>query len=215
MDRIILTEKDVAFLLEWRDNHKDLVRSMPQPFRAIKLVIKDSALSIKCIRDKNIISFYPFCNGESLGKFEIRILLLGYNVLNQKLLVTKSGQRADVANIVTVYASLMAYITFGKEEEKGLYFSEYKPTSIPDSDSKTKSHKNKRRANKVTYIFSKSKTSGIITGRRYTKSKISFCVRGHWRTYKNGKRIWVKQFTKGAGKKKDKNYKLGGHKENE
>ena len=55
MDRIILTEKDVEFLLEWRDKHKDLVRSMPQPFRAIKLVIKDSALSIKCIRDKNII----------------------------------------------------------------------------------------------------------------------------------------------------------------
>lgn len=75
-------------------------------------------------------------------------------------------------------------------------------------------NKNKRRknkSNKYTYIESKIRKYTIsdtpVSSRqnRYTNS---WTVRGHWRQYSNGKRVWVRSYTKGEGKKRSSNYKI-------
>lgn len=55
MDRIIVTAADIEKLLAWRDEHKELVRSMPVPLREVKIQIVESGISIKCFRfDKKL-----------------------------------------------------------------------------------------------------------------------------------------------------------------
>lgn len=44
--------------------------------------------------------------------------------------------------------------------------------------------------------------------RGYTKYSHEFTVRGHFRNYKSGKRVWIQPFTKGQGEKHPKKYSL-------
>ena len=44
MDRIIVTAADIEKLLAWRDEHSDLVRSMPVPLREVKIQIVESGI---------------------------------------------------------------------------------------------------------------------------------------------------------------------------
>lgn len=209
MDKILVTQKDLDFLMQWRDSHKDLVRTIPAAFKGINIVNKEIGLNVKCIREGDILTFYPFYRNATLGKFQCRILSSGYSIANQQLLTAKDGKQADVHSIMTVYASLMAFIVYGKEETDRQVVG-FKPKAIPVS--KLTKSKRKRASNSITYIFTKGNNivgnGKIITGRR--KPQIAFTVRGHFRKYKSGKQVWINQFTKGTGKTKNKNYKLGG-----
>ena len=50
MDRIIVTAADIEKLLAWRDEHKELVRSMPVPLREVKIQIVESGISISTVQ---------------------------------------------------------------------------------------------------------------------------------------------------------------------
>lgn len=39
MDKIVVTAADIEKLLAWRDEHNDLVRSMPVPLREVEIQI--------------------------------------------------------------------------------------------------------------------------------------------------------------------------------
>ena len=55
MDKIVVTAADIEKLLAWRDEHNDLVRSMPVPLREVEIQIVESGISIKCFRsDKKL-----------------------------------------------------------------------------------------------------------------------------------------------------------------
>lgn len=58
MDRIIVTAADIEKLLAWRDEHKELVRSMPVPLREVKIQIVESGISIKCFRSDRKLKLY-------------------------------------------------------------------------------------------------------------------------------------------------------------
>ena len=47
MDKIVVTAADIEKLLAWRDEHNDLVRSMPVPLREVEIQIVESGISIK------------------------------------------------------------------------------------------------------------------------------------------------------------------------
>lgn len=71
--------------------------------------------------------------------------------------------------------------------------------------SKKKSH-SVRMATKRIYVLTGIETKESISTdaekRAYTKPDTEVHVRGHWRTYKSGKRVWIKSFDKYKGKKK-------------
>lgn len=58
MDRIIVTAADIEKLLAWRDEHKELVRSMPVPLREVKIQVVENGISIKCFRSDKKLKFY-------------------------------------------------------------------------------------------------------------------------------------------------------------
>lgn len=77
-------------------------------------------------------------------------------------------------------------------------------------NTKLKKKSKKRKRNGVTYILGRSgnEPKMMVKGAHSSPSG-TFSVRGHYRHYKSGKVIWIAEFTKGSGKKKDKTYKVG------
>ena len=109
MDRIILTTQDVETLLKWRDNNAELVRRNSAPFKGIVLEFPETNIIIKAYNDAGKIAFYIQVNGEKAGKITGRQLPGGFFKARKNTTKLKSD---DVQSIITVYASLMAFIVY-------------------------------------------------------------------------------------------------------
>lgn len=67
MDKIVVTAADIEKLLAWRDEHNDLVRSMPVPLREVEIQIVESGISIKCFRSDKKLKLYLDSPARKLG----------------------------------------------------------------------------------------------------------------------------------------------------
>lgn len=200
MDKIILTTKDVETLLQWRDQNIILVRQNAAPFKAIILDFPETKINIKAIRDGKQITFYISIHGNRAGKIKGLQMLGGFYNITQNTTKLKPD---DIQSILTVYSSLMALIVY-HEPVPAAADAKQRPH-------KKASHKAKPRRNKsgLTYIL-RSGTSGPRVSRLggHASPAGAFNVRGHFRQYKDGRRVWIKPYRKGTGKEKNKTYKL-------
>ena len=103
------------------------------------------------------------------------------------------------------YFTAMAFMTYAKKD-----------VEISDNPPEHKIHKPRSNANQrknegVTYVlkFKKPAVEHELKG-HHASPKGIFTVRGHFRHYKSGKEIWIEQFQKGTGEKRQKTYKLRG-----
>lgn len=224
MDKVILTENDLVYLLKWRDEHKDLVRRNPSPMKSIEIICKDSGFTIKGIRDGGNLRLYVNHKGLSLGnvQFELRPDGLWNKVRDKTNLPDKDG----VQSALTVYGSLMALMVFGNlttSYDRLIESSESVMSKLTPRNDKVKKTGSKKPVNErkqpkrpsVTYILRRDKNGISVVSKGFHASpKGIFSVRGHYRRYKSGKVVWISEFQKGTGKKKNKTYKVGA-KENE
>ena len=201
MDKIILSSQDVETLLKWRDNNADMVRRNPAPFKAIMLEFPETKITIKAYNDAGKIAFYLQVDGNKAGKITGQQLPGG---LFQEKKNTTKLKKEDVQSVITVYASLMAFIVY---HEPGTAPARQDPRQgRPQKSSKGK---RQRRKNGITYLFSSSTSGPRIHPRGHHRSPAGvFTVRGHYRRYKNGKTVWIAPYTKGSGASKGKTYKL-------
>ena len=201
MDKIILSSKDIETLLKWRDNNTDKVRRNPAPFKGIILEFPETKINIKAYNDAGKIAFYLQVNGQKAGKITGQQLPGG---LFQEKKNTTKLKKDDVQSIITVYASLMAFIVYNKPEPAAAAADPRR------QDRPTKPGKARRQEkSSITYIF-KHSSSGPRLQRRgqHASPAGAFSVRGHYRHYKNGKTVWIRPYNKGTGGHKDKTYKL-------
>lgn len=214
MDKIILQPEDIDFLFQWRDKHKDLVRMNIAPLKAVKIIFPDSHYTITAIRDGSKLKFSISQDGKSIGTLIFIIMSSGICVLHKDK--TKLKQE-DKQAVLTVYASAMAMLAFGKEtvclqtsyqQITGKY--EEKKVS---HDKTTKIGSTKKKHKGATYILSYhgNEPKMIIKG-SHSSPSCTFSVRGHYRHYKSGKVIWIEEYEKGSGKRKDTVYKIKGRK---
>lgn len=93
--------------------------------------------------------------------------------------------------ILSLIAHVINYIS---EPKKEVLVSERR-------EPKNTGKKGKKKSGGKTYIYKKTyKVLDIETKlekRDYNRIKESWGVRGHWRTYKSGKRVWIEEHTKG------------------
>lgn len=211
MDKVIFKIKDVDALLAWRDNHPDLVRSLPMPLKALEFIFPESGWSFKAIREKEFITFHPALHGKPVGKMKLRVCPGGKLAMVKRDNILKGE---DVETIITVYCSTMALMVYGNgsrvvETTPSLVVSQ-KPTEARESVSGNKKGKDTR--NGVTYILRTTRdgVAAIPQGGHASPSR-EFSVRGHFRHYKSGKVVWVDEYRKGTDqkKKKSKRYQLG------
>lgn len=208
MNKILLSENDLQFVLNWRDGHKDLVRLGANPMKAVKIVCVDSKYTITGIRDGNSLELGINHNGSSLGRVTFEVMENGLCrlVKNRTKLTQENIQAA-----LTVYCSVMALIVFGNET---VDLPEPKPRKKHNADMpkpSTKSTPKKRRNKEVTYILTRGKGRPSIRPQgSHSSPRGQFSVRGHYRHYRSGKVVWVAEYRKGVGKeKKNTTYKVG------
>lgn len=202
MDKIILSNKDVETLLIWRDNNKNLVRRNAAPFKSIVLVFPDAKINIKTINNAGEITFYININGRPAGKITAARLPFGFlKVIKNTTKLTPD----DIQSIITVFSSLMALIVYYEPGPAATAENIIKQPGKKTA-SKTKPRKNK---NNITYVL-KSNKNGLCVlphGKHASPAGV-FGVRGHFRQYKDGRRVWINPYKKGTGKNKNKTYKL-------
>ena len=114
MDRIILSNSDVETLLSWRDQNKDLIRRNPAPFKGILLEFPETKINIKAYNNAGKIAFYLQINGNKAGKITGRQLPAGMLQVQRN---TTKLESDNIQSIITVYASLMAFIVYNEPEE--------------------------------------------------------------------------------------------------
>ena len=200
MDKIILTIENVQALLSWRDQNKDLIRRNAAPFKAIMLQFTEAKIDIKAYNNAGKIAFYVFINGHKAGKISARQLPGG---LLQVTKNTSKLQSGDIQSIITVYASLCAFIVY--------HVPEAAPGAERRQDRPKKHGKGKKqqRREAITYILKSSASGPRLERRGQHRSPAGvFTVRGHYRHYKDGRAVWIAPYTKGTGEKKNKIYKM-------
>ena len=202
MDKIRLSTADIEFILQWRDEHKDLVRLGMSPLKAVKIVCFESGYTITAVRDGKLLNFGINQLGMSLGKLVFETLDNGMCELVKNTTKLQSEERQAV---LTVYSSAMALLIFGRATIRQ---DVRDVREIVSKKPKKASNKSKRPG--YTYILGRSGNEPhlMVKGSHSSPSGM-FSVRGHFRHYKNGKVIWITEYTKGCGKKKDKTFKVG------
>lgn len=202
MDRVLLKKEDVKTLFDWCDQHKDLVRSLPAPLKSVEIRFAHHDWRIKGIRQDEWLTLYVSKGSQSFGK-------LGFEIIAGRLIRRKGKvdiSRDSFDSMLTCYCSLMAFMVYEKPE---LVESDEPPVA----ERKNRRHKSRPAKKQTTYILRQRtvKTRGAQGG-HHASPKGIFTVRGHYRQYKSGKRIWVAEYKKGTGEKKSKTYKIGGKK---
>ena len=204
MNKMILTEKDILFLLDWRDKHKDLVRMFVDPVRAIKIDCIDSKCSITGIRSGNNVTLTVNQNGKSLGKMVFSAVSGGFcKMVKDKTKLSEENKQA----VLTVYCSAIAFMVFGNETTEP---TQQKQTIFESSAREAAKRKKNKSKNGFVYIIDHGgKMPKIKLRGSHASPNGQFSVRGHFRHYKSGKVVWIDEFQKGTGKTKSKTYKIG------
>jgi hypothetical protein len=209
MDKIRLSNKDIAYLLDWRDEHKDLVRRADCPMKAVKVDLYEAGWLLTGIRDGRDLKLTVNTRGRSFGAIKFRQMLDGtWDLYSNKTKLDHDG----IQSVLTVYASSMAFIVYGSEtHELAAEESAEEQDIAPEKDTKSKSgsKKNvKKSSSGVTYILHQRTHKSGSKG-HHRPISCEFSVRGHFRHYKSGKTVWIAEYRKGTGDKKDKVYMVG------
>lgn len=119
MDKIVVTAADIEKLLAWRDEHNDLVRSMPVPLREVEIQIVESGISIKCFRSDKKLKLYLDSPARKLG--HVVFAPLGNGLWKKKVstLPADCNPTETEQGALTVYGSLMALMTYGAVSIRG------------------------------------------------------------------------------------------------
>ena len=208
MDRVLLTREDIAALMDWRDEHKELVRSFPAPLKSVEILFTHNNYRIIGIRSGNKVKLQLFRNYESLGWAELE-----YEPFFRRLMGRKSKLKITeetFQSVLTVYCSLMALMVYGNEDRTEPLPQLSSPASAPNNRPRKASAVPKE---KTTYILRRNGDRLYLSrqGSHASPSGV-FSVRGHYRRYKSGKVIWISEYKKGTGKNKPKTYRIGGQK---
>ena len=201
MNKIRLSSDDVDYILAWRDEHQDLVRQGLSPLKAVKMLFPETGFTVTAIRNGKALSFSITQKGKSLGRLFYTVQKNGLCALTGD---TTRLSEENKQSVLTVYASTMALLVFGRTTiESDAEPREIEPATLYDEPMTPR----KRREKGYTYILRKCNDSG--RGGHHRSPRGQFSVRGHYRHYRNGKTVWIAEYTKGAGKKLATKYRLG------
>lgn len=233
LDRIVVTVDDIERMsntLDAVEKDKELVKELKElelPFDTKGIL--HCEMNVPFTKTISKVEFYyninhskgfELCDLDSEGNIQYRVILdINNNLKNNEVKVFRKqlmSEKAIIESAIQFASVIMDFFRYAQ-------YMSYKKQDIPMyiKRTKVKSSSNKSQHNKVAQkdnraIVSVSKPKKVYDydqaeregeKRSYERHIESWEVAGHWREYKKtGKRVFVKGYKKGSGKKKGKDY---------
>ena len=200
MDKIIVrTNADMTRVIEWADRLTGVPVKLAFPEaeiefqeEEIKLYFKDEGSEMvwfECeMAGRKVVEWRS--NLEIGGIEELRVAAEGEKKAQMSMLLMMDN---TVAKCVRKFRALMLFAAYYHEEVQRTRVVERKNLG-------TKNRKNGKRSNRRMLTVRKYTVGGEMLNelpRKYERHTDSWGVRGHYRTYKSGKTVWVRPYTKG------------------
>lgn len=213
MDKIIVkTNADMQRVIDWAARLEGVPVKLAFPEAEIEF--EEELISLK-FRDEGESVLWFECSMGGHKVVEWRNNTETWDILDLK--IAAEGERKammamvlmnddTVGKCVRKFRSLMLFAAYYSEEVQRTKVVERK--SIGGKNRKSGKRSNKRMLTVRRYTIGEEILSELpAPKRKYEKHTESFGVRGHYRTYKNGKVVWVRPYTKGElSKRSDKEY---------
>lgn len=210
MDRIIVrTNADMTRVIEWAARLEGVPVKLAFPEAEIEfqeelitLRFRDEGESIvwfECLMDGRKVVEWR-CNTLTWEIPELRIAAEGEKKAQMSMLLMMDN---TIDKCVRKFRALMLFAAYYREEVERTRVVERKNLG-------TKKRSSGKRSNRRMLTVRKYTIGSEILSelpRKYERHTESWGVRGHYRTYKSGKTVWVKAYTKGnAEKRNDREY---------
>ena len=214
MDKIIVrTNADMTRVIEWADRLTGVPVKLAFPEaeiefqeEEIKLYFKDEGSEVvwfECeMAGRKVVEWRS--NLETGDIPELRVAGEGDKKVKMSMILAMDN---TVAKCVRKFRSLMLFAGYYREEvERSKVVSRVAKPGKKRSGSSKRS--NRRMLTVRKYMIGEELLGELPQPKRkYEKHTESFGVRGHYRTLRSGKTVWVKGYTKGnAEKRNDKEY---------
>lgn len=212
MDKIIVrTNADMQRVIDWADRLTGVPVKLAFPEAEIEFQEEDILLRFR-EEAPGLVWFECEMAGRKVVEWrsdletgdipELRVAAEGEKKAKMSMILAMDN---TVAKCVRKFRALMLFAAYYREDVERTRVVERKNLG-------TKNRKNGKRSNRRMLTVRKYTVGGEMLNelpRRYERHTDSWGVRGHYRTYKSGKTVWVKGYTKGnAEKRNDREYYL-------
>ena len=200
MDRIIVrTNADMTRVIEWADRLTGVPVKPVFPEAEIEFQEEEIVLRFRD-EGESVVWFEAEMAGrkvvewrsnlETGGIEELRIAAEGERKAGMAILLARDN---TVAKCVRKFRALMLFAAYYREEVE-------RTRVVSRIEKPGKNRKNGKRGNKRMLTVRRYTIGSEVLGelpRKYERHTESWGVRGHYRTYKSGKTVWVRPYTKG------------------
>lgn len=199
MDRIIVrTNADMQRVIDWADRLVGAQIKVAFPEAEIEFQEEDIVLRFRD-EGESLVWFEAEMAGRKVvewrsnlntgGIEELRIAAEGEKKIGLSLLLARDN---TVAKCVRKFRSLMLFAAYYREEVER--------TKVVSRVAKPGKNRKRSSGGKRMLTVRKYTVGGEMLNelpRKYERHTDSWGVRGHYRTYKSGKTVWVRPYTKG------------------
>ena len=214
MDKIVVrTNADMTRVIEWADRLVGAQIKIAFPEAEIEFQEEDIVLRFRD-EGQDIVWFEAEMAGrkvvewrsnlETGGIEELRIAAEGEKKIGLSLLLAQDN---TVAKCVRKFRSLMLFAAYYREEVE-------RTKVVTRTEKKRKNGGSRKGGKRMLTVRKYTIGSEVLSElpdvkRWYERHTDSWGVRGHYRTYKSGKTVWVRPFVKGKnGGQSDREYYL-------
>lgn len=208
MDRIIVrTNADMQRVIDWSAKLTGASVKPMLPEAEIEFLEEDIVLRFRD-EGESVVWFECKMAGRKVVEWrsnledgsipELRIAAEGEAKVKMSMILVMDN---TVAKCVGKFRALMLFATYYHEEVKRSAVVER--TVKPGKNRKSGKRSNRRMLTVRKYVIGEEMLSELPdVKRRYERHTESWGVRGHYRTYKSGKTVWVRGYTKGDPEKR-------------
>lgn len=213
MDKIIVrTNADMQRVIDWADRLVGAQIKVVFPEAEIEFQEEEILLRFRD-EGQGIVWFEAEMAGRKVVEWrsnletgdipELRVAAEGEKKIGLSLLLARDN---TVAKCVGKFRALMLFAAYYREEVERTRVVERR--NLGTKNRKSGKRGNKRMLTVRRYMIGEELLSELPQPKRkYEKHTDSWGVRGHYRTYKSGKTVWVKGYTKGdLSKRSDREY---------
>lgn len=210
MDKIIVrTNADMQRVIDWADRLTGVPVRPVFPEAEISFEEENIVLRFR-VEDESLVWFEAEMAGRKVVEWrsnletgdipELHVCAEGERKAKMSMILAMDN---TVAKCVRKFRSLMLFAGYYREEVERTKV--VNRVAKPGRKNRSGSKNNRRMLTVRKYTIGSEVLSELP--RKYERHTDSWGVRGHYRTYKSGKTVWVKAYTKGdAEKRNDKEY---------